>query len=260
MKILFLGDVVAKSGRQAITEKLHALIDQYQIDFTIVNGENAAHGKGITKKIYEELIEAGADVVTLGNHAFAKKDIIPHMDECKYLVRPANMDPSYIGQPYVVKECRGKKVAVMNVLGSAFMSVATGDPIAVMSRIIPRVQADIYIVDFHAETTSEKGILFEYFKDVLTAVIGTHTHVQTADERVVDGCAYISDVGMCGPYDSILGRNTNEIMEHTLHGAQTHYKPAKGPAIISGCIIDIDDDTNRAKSIERLQIRPISHV
>lgn len=256
MKILFLGDVVARSGRQAVTKQLHELQEKYHADFTIINGENSAHGKGITKGIYDSLIEAGADVVTLGNHAFTKKEIIPRLNDCPFLLRPANMDPMHGGRAWVVRECCGRRIAVVNLLGSVFMNVTQGDPFLAASRILSRIDAEIIVIDFHAEATSEKMIFFECFKHRATAVIGTHTHVQTADEKVEDGCAFISDAGMCGPYDSILGRDKDEVLSHTLKGSSTQYKPAFGPCIIEGCVISVDDRTNRAVSIERLQFRP----
>lgn len=258
MKILFLGDVVARSGRQAVTAQLRQLQKTHQIDFTIINGENAAHGKGITKGIYDSLINAGADVITLGNHAFTKREIIPRLNDCPYLVRPANMEPMNGGHPWVIRECCGKRIAVVNLLGSVFMNVTKGDPFLAASRIFSRIDAEIIIVDFHAEATSEKMIFFECFKHIAAAIIGTHTHVQTADEKVEDGCAFICDVGMCGPYDSILGRDKHEILTHTLNGSQTRYMPATGPCVIEGCIIELDDETNRAVAIRRLQIRPDS--
>ena len=256
MNILFLGDVVAKSGRDAVIHQLETLKHEYGADFAIVNAENAAHGKGITPKIYSNLIRAGADVVTLGNHAFSKKEMIHSIDGCTYLVRPANMEPADVGNTYVIRKCKDKRIAVVNVLGQAFMSNTASDPIRCLEELLKEIRADIVIVDFHGEATGEKMLFTRYFSERLTAVIGTHTHVQTADERIIDGCAFITDAGMCGPYDSILGRDPAEIMRHIIEGKSTTYKPATGPAVISGCLIEVDDETNRAVSIERIQIRP----
>lgn len=256
MKLLFLGDVVAKAGRNAVIEILPSLQEKYEIDFTIVNAENAAHGKGITPKIYNALKNAGVDVITLGNHAFSKDCILKKIDSCKDMVRPLNMDPLGLGQHVVVRECKGKKIAVTNLLGNIFIENAHGNAFNAMDKILDNTEADIYILDFHAEATGEKEIMFELFKDRLTAVLGTHTHVQTADEKIDSGCAYMTDVGMCGPYHSILGRDVQEVLTRSVYGEKTHYTPADTAAVICGCVITIDEETNRAVDIERIQIRP----
>ena len=257
MKILFLGDVVAKSGREAVINNISAIQQANGIDFTIVNAENAAHGKGITQKIYNQLIDAGADVITLGNHAFAKKEIHGVIDDCPFMVRPANLNPVELGSSMVIRECCDKKITVINLLGRIFMNMATDDPVLVLEEMMEKeIEADIIIVDLHGEATSEKIIFAEYFAERLTAVIGTHTHVQTADERLIKGCAFITDAGMCGPWDSVLGRDIEEVISHHVDKETTHYLPASGPSVICGCIIEVDDTTNRAVGIERLQIRP----
>ena len=231
MNILFIGDVVARSGLSAVLHSMERLRKQYEADFVVVNAENAANGKGITEAIYGRLVRAGADVVTLGNHAFAKKEILNGIENCPLLVRPENMEPAGAGQSFVIRRCGTKKIAVVSILGHAFMNAATEEPIPAMQRLLPEIRADIILVDLHAEATSEKILfMYQFHKDV-TAVIGTHTHVQTADERVFEGCAFISDAGMCGAYDSILGRDIDEVT-------------------------DSADETGRASSIERIQIRP----
>ncbi|MCI5723620.1 MAG: TIGR00282 family metallophosphoesterase [Erysipelotrichaceae bacterium] len=256
MRILFLGDIVAKSGREAVVNQLPSLKEKYHPDMTIVNGENAAHGKGITAKIYNQLVLAGVDVITLGNHAFSKQDILNHLPSTRQMIRPANMEPSHIGQSYVIKVIKDKKVAVVNLVGKVFMDICKEDPVITMQRLLQQIEADIIIVDFHAEATAEKITFAQYFAQHLTAVLGTHTHVQTADERIIDGCAYISDVGMCGSFDSILGRDIEEVISRSIYNEPTRYTPAMGPAILCGVIIDIDEKTNRANRIERIQIRP----
>lgn len=255
MNILFLGDVVARSGRQVVKDRLPALKKEYSVDFTIVNGENAAHGKGITLKIYNEFMRAGVDAVTLGNHAFAKHEVIPMFDQCPNLIRPVNMDHEH-GNGYVIYQVGTKRLAVINVLGMAFMTGYEEEPVPALERLLDQISADIIIVDLHAETTAEKSILMNHFKSRVAAVIGTHTHVQTADECIRDGCAYITDVGMCGPYDSILGRDTEEVLKRYIAKEQTIYKPSSSKAILCGCVIQIDETTNRAAAITRIQIRP----
>ena len=256
MNILFLGDVTARSGRMAVIRRLPSLQQETEADFTILNGENAAHGKGITSTIYRELMEAGADVITLGNHMFSKREILDHMEDCPYLIRPANQEPLTPGRSFVVKECRGKRVAVISLSGRIFMDNVEESPCACMERLLPAIDADLIIADLHAEATAEKELFLHCFKDRLSAVIGTHTHVQTADERILGGCAYISDAGMCGPWDSILGRDPEEVVSRMIHGEKTHYRPSENPAVISGVLIRTDDRTNRALSIERIQERP----
>lgn len=257
MRILFLGDVFAKSGRNAVVERLPLLKADYNCDFVIVNGENAAHGKGITKKIYQSLMDAGADVVTLGNHAFSKSEIKESIETCASLVFPKNIEHEGNVPSYIIKEVKGKKVAVTNILGQVFMDCATTSPLEAMEDLLDEIDADIIIVDLHAEATSEKELFLRVYAHEVTAVIGTHTHVQTADEKIFEGCAFISDVGMCGPYDSVIGRDAEEIIRKIIKNEKTHFTPGDGEAIICGCVIDIDDETNRATNIIRIQERPV---
>ena len=198
MRVLFLGDIVAKSGRDAVLAKLDALKEQYQPDFVIANAENSAHGKGITFKIYNQLLLAGVDVITLGNHAFSKIEILNHLPSMNHAVRPANMEPFHIGKSYVIKEVNGKHIAVVNLVGKVFMDVCREDPVITMEKLLKEIDADMIFVDLHAEATAEKMTFANYFAPRVTAVIGTHTHVQTADEQIINGCAYITDAGMCG--------------------------------------------------------------
>lgn len=256
MNILFLGDVTARSGRDAVMRRLPKLKQETSADFTIVNGENAAHGKGITSSIYRQLIEAGADVVTLGNHAFSKSEICSRMEECPYLIRPANLEPKEDGRAWIVRECHGKKIAVVNVLGSIFMDAAAEDPFVTMDSLLEEIEADLIICDFHAEATAEKELFLRVYHDRLAAIIGTHTHVQTADEQIYHGCAYISDAGMCGPFDSILGRDCVEVIDRMVHKQLTKYTPSQAEAMISGVVIEVDESTCRAVSIRRIQERP----
>ena len=256
MNILFLGDVTARMGRDAVLRRLPSLKKECGADFTIINGENAAHGKGITSAIYHELMAAGADVITLGNLMFSKREILEHMEECPYLLRPANQSPLTPGNSWIVRECLGKRVAVISLSGKVFMDNVEESPFEAMERLLPEIQADILVCDLHAEATSEKQLFLHCYKDRLTAIIGTHTHVQTADEQVRDGCAYITDAGMCGPMDSVLGRDAEEVKARMIGGEKTHYTPSEHPAMICGVLIRTDDVTNRAVSATRIQERP----
>lgn len=252
MRVLFVGDVVGKPGRRIVKSHLQPMIDKYQIDFIIVNGENAAHGKGITKRLYNELISAGANCITLGNHAFAKSEILDQIEECEFLIRPANLEPLEVGHSTLVFNVKNQRLAVTSLLGEVFMNNVTESPINVMHNILEVVECDLHIVDFHAEATAEKQTFFYYFKEKLSAILGTHTHVTTADEHIMDGCAYITDVGMTGVKDSILGRDVNEVIQRTIHNVQTHYTIASGDAMLNAVLIDFEN--GNATNIERLRI------
>lgn len=256
MNVLFIGDIVGASGRAIVKEVLPSLKEQYQIDFVVANGENAAHGKGITKKIYYQLLEYGIDVITMGNHTFSKNDIFNFIEEADRLVRPANMEPREVGKSTIVVEAQGKKIAVTNLSGEIWMHDIVDSPFFCMEDVLHEVDADIYLVDFHGEATSEK-IAFAYnFAGRISAVVGTHTHVQTADERIVNGTAAISDLGMCGAYESVLGRDVQEILTRFTTNEKTRFTIAQGPAIFCGAVVEIDEETNRAAAITRIQLRP----
>ena len=256
MRILFAGDIVGKRGREVLAKHLPSLKAQYEPDFVIVNGENAAHGKGITKKIYNSFVSLGADVITMGNHTFSNDNLLTFIGEADRLVTPANRDPDKPSRPVKYLEYQGKKIAVFNLVGEIFMDPVTESPAAALERLIREYPADLRIVDFHAEATSEKAILLRLFYDQVSLIVGTHTHVQTADECVYKGCAFISDIGMCGGYDSIIGRDTQEILERVKTGKHTHFVPADTPGIFSAVVVDFNDETCRAESIRRIQIRP----
>lgn len=254
MKILFIGDVVSRPGRKILREKLEALKKEHQIDFTIVNGENSAHGKGITPKIFKQIIDYGADVITLGNHAYAKEEVFEIIEDDK-LIRPINLDITKQGKGYRTYQVLDKKVLVANVSGEVFMHNIKPNPF-IASKEIVEAEADIKIIDLHGEATAEKIAYMHHFKNEFSAILGTHTHVQTADEDVFNGCAYISDVGMTGPYKSVIGRDIDEVVSRFVEDKKTYYKVSKNAAVLCGVILDIDDQTNRAKSIRRIQIRP----
>lgn len=256
MNILFVGDIVGSVGRECVRDLLPELKASYEIDLVVANGENAAHGKGITRKIYNQLLSYGIDVITMGNHTFSKNDIYQFIEEADKMVRPANMEPLDYGQHSVVVKVHGKRVAISNLSGEVWMHNVVDSPFYCMEDILQDIEADIYLVDFHGEATSEK-IAFAYqFAGRIQAVVGTHTHVQTADERIVYGTAAITDLGMCGAYTSVLGRDVEEIITRFTTQEKTKFKIAEGPAIFCGAIVTIDDESNRATRIERIQIRP----
>lgn len=256
MNILFIGDIVGSVGREIVLEHLDALKKQYAIDFVVANAENSAHGKGITRKIYNQLIEAGIDVMTMGNHTFSKDTIFGFIEEADCLVRPMNMEPVDPGRSTVVRNVCGKRVAVTNLCGEVWMNNVVDSPFACMEEVLEDFDADIYLVDLHGETTSEKIAFTYYFAGKIQAVVGTHTHVQTADERIVDGTAAITDLGMCGPYTSVIGRDVDEIIKRFTTDEKTKFTVAGGPGIFCGAVVCIDDITNQAIKIERIQIRP----
>lgn len=256
MKLLFIGDIVGSSGRAVLKEKLPALKDEYQIDCTIVNGENAAHGKGITRRIYREIKSNGVDAITMGNHTFSKGELLEFIEDAELLVRPMNLIPTEKGQSVKVIEVLGKKLAVVNLCGEIFMDRIARSPFECMEEVLKEVEADMYFVDLHAEATSEKITFAHVFGKYCVGICGTHTHVQTADERIIDGCGFITDTGMCGAWDSVLGRDKNEVIRHMVHHESTRYTIANGAAVLCGVVITIDDKTLRALKIERIQIRP----
>ncbi|MCI5773869.1 MAG: TIGR00282 family metallophosphoesterase [Erysipelotrichaceae bacterium] len=255
MKILFIGDIVGEVGRNMLSQHLASLKHDHAIDLTIVNGENAAHGKGITPKIAQQFKELGVDVITLGNHAFSKNVIKEKIDELDYMVRPCNMEPLGYGQGFTKLEVLGLKVMIINVCGAAFMDNIVCSPFVATDKILANNHADITFVDFHGEATAEKRCYFEYYKDQIQCVVGTHTHVQTADEMISEGSCFISDVGMCGAIESILGRDIEEVIARSVHQQKTYFTPAKGKGMLCGVVIEVDNQTKKVVKIERLQVK-----
>ncbi|MDY6063024.1 MAG: TIGR00282 family metallophosphoesterase [Erysipelotrichaceae bacterium] len=263
MNLLFIGDIVGRSGRNIVFNFLDQIKAEYDIDFVIANGENSAHGKGITKKIYQQLMDAGIDCITLGNHAFSKKEIVMDIDHLDNMIRPYNLNV-YPEKGHFIKVYNicGLNLGIVNIMGKVFMNNVEKTSFDAMKdllyryRIKDKYKLDLLFVDLHAEATSEKILFANYFKNECIAVVGTHTHIQTADERLIGGCAYISDTGMCGPYNSIIGRDINEMIESMILGIKTHYTIAGGEAIFNAVVIEIDNNTRRATAIKRIQIRP----
>ena len=259
MKILFIGDIVGKSGRDKLSSLLFDLKRENNIDLVIANGENSAHGKGITNKIYKQLLNSGVDYITMGNHTYSKSEINEYIDDLDKMVVPYNHNKRNTENYYKVITYKGIKFILTNILGNVLMNEVSMDCFEAFKQVIEKtsdLNPDFYFVDLHAETTAEKRIFVEYFKDYAKVVIGTHTHVQTADEDIINGCAFISDVGMCGAYESIIGRDIQESIDAGINKIETKYLIAEGEAIFSAVIIEIDDKTKNPLSIKRIQIRP----
>lgn len=258
MRVLFIGDIVGKAGRRALREGISGLIDKFNIDFTIANVENAAGGFGITEPVCEEIFSFGVDVLTSGNHIWDKKDSLPYIMREKRLLRPANYPDEVPGYGSIIAETNsGEKIATLNISGRVFMQ-PLNCPFKTALRELPLLKKEtkVIIIDFHAEATSEKSALGWFLDGEVSAVIGTHTHVQTADERILpNGTAFITDVGMTGPINSVIGIKKDLIIDRFLTYMPTRFETAKGPAIISCVVIDIDSNTGRTEDIKRLQIQ-----
>ena len=249
MKILICGDIVGKSGRQIIQEQVPILIEKKKIDFVIVNGENAANGFGITKKICDDLYSSGVDVITSGNHIWDQKEIIEHIESDKRLLRPCNYPVGTPGLGYGAYELKdGSTVVVINVMCRLFMDVID-DPFKSVDEILTfidkKISNAIIILDIHGESTSEKMALAHFFDGRLTAVVGTHTHIPTADQHILEkGTFYQTDLGMCGDYDSVIGMKKNlSIQKFTNKFLKSRLETATGQGTLCGVLIEIDNQT-----------------
>ncbi len=258
MKILFLGDIVGSLGREVVKEKVSSYVDKYGIDFVIANGENATHGKGLIYRHYKELIDAGVDCITLGNHYNSKREISEYINDEDRIVRPINLVNSFGGVGSMVYEVNGVTIRVTNILGTVFMNdVTVSSPYVALSELLEspdEERADIHIVDYHAEATGEKiGFAFA-FDGKVSAVLGTHTHVQTNDDKILPhGTAYISDVGMCGYADGSLGLTADSVNEKLLFGQKSVFLPPKeGRKMLNGVILDIDEKTGICRDITKI--------
>lgn len=257
MKILFIGDVVGSPGRKMIHEYLPKLKDKYRPAVTIINGENAAAGKGITEKIYKEFLERGAQVITMGNHTWGKKEIFEFIDDAKYMIRPANFPEDTPGKGIVILNVNGKEIAVINLQGRSFLD-PLDDPFRKVDELIKiaKKRTNIIFIDFHAEATSEKQAMGMYVDGRVSAIVGTHTHIQTADERILPrGTGYITDAGMTGPYDGILGVEKEAVIKRFLTSLPVHFEvDKKGRTQLNGFIVNIDEKTGKSVKVERILI------
>lgn len=257
MNILAIGDLVGDAGLKKLGQEIKKIKEENEIDFTIVNGENVADGMGIIKKQFDEIINIGTDVVTMGNHTWGKKDIFTFIDDPK-IIRPANYPNGVCGKGYNIYTCKDKKIAVINLIGRTDMNVLTENPFQTAKKILKSVKekgADIIIVDFHAEATAEKIAMSYHLDGEATIVYGTHTHVQTADEKITEkGTGYITDIGMTGPKESVIGMNIEASLKRFVTTLPEKYRVATGETMLNGCVFQIDDTTNKVTSIKRIQM------
>jgi metallophosphoesterase (TIGR00282 family) len=260
VRLLFLGDIVGRSGRAAIAERLPALREAWELDLVVINGENSAGGFGITEAICDAVLGAGADAITLGNHAFDQREALVFIERQPRLVRPANFPAGTPGRGATMVEARnGARVLVVNLMGRVFMD-ALDDPFAAVDRELAAcplgIGADAVIVDMHAEATSEKQALGHHLDGRASLVVGTHTHVPTSDHRILSGgTAYVSDIGMCGDYDSVLGMQREEPVQRFLRKIpSSRFEPATGQATLSGVAVELDDRTGLAKRIAPVRL------
>ena len=256
MKILTVGDIVGGVGLRKLKELLPKIKKENNIDFVIVNGENVAGGMGITERDFNSIIEAGANVVTVGNHTWAKKDVFSFIDNEK-LIRPANYPKGVLGHGYGIYNCNNKKIAVISLIGRTNISILSENPFLEANNIIEKIKNDVdyIIVDFHAEATAEKVAMGYYLDGKINILFGTHTHIQTADERVLpNGTAYITDIGMTGPKNSVIGMDIEASLKRFLTTLPERYKIAESEAIFNGCIFEINEDKSRIEKITRINV------
>ena len=248
MLILAIGDIVGKPGRKAVSQLLPGLRQQYSLNLVIANGENAAGGIGLTPETARELLGAGVDVITSGNHIWAQKEIFPYLEGQMPIVRPLNYPPGVAGRGYMTLG----SVAVVNIMGRTFIG-NLDCPFQAMDKLLGELEQTIIIVDFHAEATSEKMAMGRYLDGRVSAVLGTHTHVGTIDTQILPGgTAYVTDIGMTGPMDSVIGDDIDAVIQRFLTGVHHRLSVGKGKPALNAVMVDIDDGTGRAQGIERI--------
>jgi metallophosphoesterase (TIGR00282 family) len=257
LRILLLGDIVGKPGRQICTQAIRGLRIEEQIDLVVANAENAAGGSGLTPGNYRELLAADIDGITLGDHAYKRREIFSVMENEDRIVRPANYPPAAPGREWtVLRASSGTRVAIFTLLGRVFMP-PVDSPFRAADRVLAALPPDVRVIllDFHAEATSDKQLMARHLDGRVTAVLGTHTHVPTADEQILPGgTAFQCDVGMTGPHESILGRRIDRVMETTLTSRPTQFEVALGDVRLNGAIVDADPETGRATAIRRISV------
>lgn len=257
MNLLFIGDVVGAPGRRVLAAHLPTLRERLKLDLVIANGENAAAGFGITREAARDLFDLGVDVLTNGNHAWDKREALEYIVTEPRLLRPQNYPPGTPGSGWYVAKARGIKIGVLNIMGTVFMHPTLACPFRTADEALAHKPADVgaVLVDFHAETTSEKWSMGWHLNGRVSAVLGTHTHVPTADERVLSaGTAYISDVGMTGCYNSVIGMDIQKTLRRFLHKMPEKFDAAQGKATLCAVVIDIDEQSGKSRSIRRIAI------
>jgi metallophosphoesterase (TIGR00282 family) len=258
MRLLFIGDIVGRPGKHACSQIVPQLLRERQVDFIVANAENASDGSGLTPAMFAKLRHYGIDLCTMGDHIYRRREILPLLQSEERIIRPANFAPEAAGRELAILPARnGLRVAAISLLGRTYMNVRADCPFHAVDRLLAVIPHDVrvIVVDVHAETTSEKLALGWYLDGRVTAVVGTHTHVQTADERVLPkGTAYITDLGMTGPHDSVLGRDKQAVIRSLVSGMPFPYTVARGDVRLQGVIVEVDETTARALSIQRLDI------
>ena len=264
LRILCLGDIVGRPGRQVVHQKLPGLVRERKVDLVIANAENIAGGSGITTNLFHKIRSYGIDVVTLGDHIYKKADIIPTLQSSERVVRPANLAAGAAGRPYtVVTTNGGVQVGVFSLLGRIFMNqLPADDPFAAADRVLDAIPAAVKVLvcDVHAEASSEKIALGHWLDGRCSMIFGTHTHVPTADAQILPGgSAFISDLGMCGPYDSVLGRRKDRVIKYMTTNMPHPFDVATGDVRLCGAMVEVDETTGRALSIERVEVAGGNH-
>ena len=254
MNILVVGDIVGNAGIQELKKRLPEIKKKYNIDFVIVNAENAAEGMGITEANFKDILATGIDCITMGNHTWGKKDIFKFIDHPK-LIRPNNYPEGVCGKGYNIYKCKNKKIAVINSMGRVSINIGLENPFLITKNVVEKIKdkVDIIILDFHAEATAEKVAIGYYLDGEVTAVFGTHTHIQTADEKILPkGTAYITDIGMTGPKHSALGMDLGVAIKRFTTSLPEKYKTATGECILNAVVFEINDSTDKVNKVLRI--------
>ncbi len=258
MTLLCIGDVVGRPGRYALSQSLPRLVSEYQVDCVIANVENAAGGSGLTPSLYDKFVKYGVHLMTMGDHVYKRREIFPILEQADNIVRPINLPDAAPGKLWAIYEtAAGHKVAIMSVLGQKYLNLSCDSPFAALDGILNRIPKDVkvIVVDVHAETTSEKIALGWHLNGRVSCVFGTHTHVPTADEMILpNGTAFITDVGMTGPYDSVLGRRKDRVVATMKSGIPSAFDVATGDLRVCGIIVRVDPATGTAEHIERIRV------
>lgn len=259
IRILCLGDIVGRPGRQVVHQKLPGVVRQHNVDLVIANAENIAGGSGITQNLFHKLRSYGVDVVTLGDHVYKKLDIVPSLETSERIVRPANLASEAAGRTFtVVTSSSGIQVAVFCLLGRIFMNLPSDDPFAAADKVLEKIPRSVRVCvcDIHAEASSEKVAMGHWLDGRCSMVFGTHTHIPTADAKILPGgSAFISDLGMTGPYDSVLGRRKDRVVKYMTTNMPQSFDVATGDVRMCGALAEIDPETGRALSIQRIEVQ-----